>query len=303
MPRLSVLMTARDSEATITSAVRSTLAALPDDAEVVVLDDGSTDGTLAALHRIADRRLVIRSSHHVGVANGLNRLLETTDSEFVGRMDADDRCLPGRFGRQVKAVQSDCDAVFTTVIDWWSDRRRIGFLPPVGIAVRAFPYYLLLTNPVSHPTLVARRSVVEGVGGYRAVPAEDYDLWLRLVNSGARLRRLALPGVLYRRHMTQVTASAAWRRQSWADETIGSAFGDLSQALLGERFMRLVTLASSDRLLAEEKDRILADFSARYMSAIAVLPAAERLVLARKCRARADWVRTVRDLPSATALP
>lgn len=302
MPRLSILMTARNSERTVESSIRSTLSTMPADAELVVLDDGSTDGTLDVLSRISDRRVVIHSAAHMGVGRGLNHLLQVTDSEFVGRMDADDLCLPGRFGREFRALDRNCDVVFTTVVDWWPDRRRIRVLPPLGVSVRAFPYYLLLTNPVGHMTMLGRRTVLEAAGGYRGVPSEDYDLWLRLASSGARLRRLALPGILYRQHAAQLTASDVWRRESWADEDTGTAFRGLSSMLLGQPFMRLTTLASNEEVSTDEIDDILVAFSARYSEAIAVLPVRERIVLARKCRARLNWVRSVRGLQPAGSL-
>src|SRR5690606_12676863 len=99
---------------------------------------------------------------------------------------------------------------------------------PSRIAPEDFGLHLLLTNPVAHPTLMARRSALERVGGYREVPTEDYDLWLRLAAGGARLERQALPGLAYRMHPGQITASATWRRASWTDPTISAAFAELS---------------------------------------------------------------------------
>src|SRR5699024_5894599 len=102
---------------TIGAAVRSTLRALPADAELVVGDDGSTDDTLARLDDIQDPRLRVTPGPGRGVAATLNALLSGVDSEFVARMDADDVVLPGRFARQLRALE-DHDAVFTTVAEW-----------------------------------------------------------------------------------------------------------------------------------------------------------------------------------------
>ena len=66
-------------------------------------------------------------------------------------------------------------------------------------------WHLLLTNPVCHPTMLATREIIDRVGGYRAVPAEDYDLWMRVASAGGRIRRLAAWGLLYRIHLGQVT--------------------------------------------------------------------------------------------------
>ena len=76
-------------------------------------------------------------------------------------------------------------------------------------------WHLLLTNPVCHPTMLATRDIIDRVGGYRSVPAEDYDLWIRVASAGGRIRRLASWGLLYRIHPGQVTGNKAWRSDSW----------------------------------------------------------------------------------------
>jgi hypothetical protein len=212
-------------------------------------------------------------------------------------MDADDVTLPGRFAYQLRALERGADAVFTTVLDWHAERRTVRPSPPVGISSTAFPFHLLLTNPVSHPTLVARRSALEGIGGYRRVPAEDYDLWLRLAAANARLVRLAVPKLLYRIHPGQVTSSLEWRRASWADPDVSQAFGTLSQSVLGTPFRRLTTLGSTESDPVE-LDHALAKFSVAFQRAAVTLPALDRAVLLRKLHRRIRTVRGMRDAAS-----
>lgn len=106
MPRLSVLMPVYNSAATLPAAVKSTLRALPEDSELVILDDGSTDRTLALAQGFTDQRVRVLSQSNAGVAAALNALLSASDSEFIARMDADDIVLPGRFGRQLRDRKS-----------------------------------------------------------------------------------------------------------------------------------------------------------------------------------------------------
>lgn len=294
MPRLSVLMTARNSEATITRAIASTLRSLPPDSELLVLDDGSSDGTREILERVSDARFASFSSHHIGIANGLNLLLEKTSSDVVARMDADDICLPGRLKRELASLRRGTDVVFTTVVEFGPSRWRVAPHSPRGISPSAFRYHLLLTNPVAHPTMLARRSAVARSGGYRDLPSEDYDLWLRMAAEGIGMRRLARPGLAYRRHAGQVTASAAWRRQSWSNPMTSEAYGALSTKLLGEGFLRLPTLASQGDITFAESDEILSDFSSRFVRAIQHLSHFERALLTRKCDERVRWARRAR---------
>jgi len=288
MPRLSVLMPARDAVATIGPAVRSTLAALPRDAELVVGDDGSRDGTGAAVRQIEDPRLRVLSWPGRGVARSLEALLAATDSEVVARMDADDVVLPGRFRRQLHALGS-ADVVFATVVPWrGSGMPRVP--RPAGISPRAFGFHLLLTNPVAHSTMAARRAAIAAAGGYRDVPSEDYDLWLRLAARGARLRRLALPAILYREHAAQVTARDGWRAASWRDADTQRSFALLSERLLGAPQYRLTALSLAP-LPAARKTALLAAFEARFRAAIRPLPPRERRVLTRRLGERAAWLR------------
>ena len=295
MPRLSVILPAHNAEHTIGRAVRSTLASMDADSELVVFDDASTDGTVGVLETIADRRLrMVSSPVSLGVAGALNALLEATDSELVARMDADDAMLRRRLARQRRAIDGGLDVVFTTVVLWRPDRHTMRPPAPASIGPDAFRYHLLVTNPVAHSTMFARRAPLERAGGYRAVPSEDYDLWVRLAIDGARMARLGLPGLLYRVHPNQITSSMEWRHSSWLDPTLGESFADLSESLLGERFSRLTTLGftAPDRRTFDDK---AAAFRAAFLRGTAALPRGPRMVLERELGDRTAAAANVAD--------
>ena len=216
MPNLSVLLPVRNGERHLRKAIRSTLAALPADSELVVLDDASTDSTPSILESVSDHRLVVhRTQASLGVANGLNYLASQTDSRYVARMDADDISLPWRFRHQSKAL-GDCDVLFGAVI--FVNENGVVSRPdlPGFIGPESIPLHLMLASFLCHPTMFALRASLPE-GPYRSVPAEDYDLWLTLVGTGKRLKRDPAPVILYRQHQTQTSKSDAWMR--WlADE-------------------------------------------------------------------------------------
>jgi glycosyltransferase involved in cell wall biosynthesis len=233
MPRLSVIMPARNAAVHIRSAVLSTLRAMPADAELVVLDDASTDNTQAVLAAIVDRRLrILHLPDQQGVSRGLNYLLAQTDSEFVGRMDADDVCFPWRFRLQRKRITSS-DFTFTSTI--FITERGVPVRPdmPGYFSDRATPLHLLLGNVLVHSTMFARRSSIDLLGGYSSVPAEDYDLWLRAASVGMQVSRSAVPGVGYRRHPNQITASEGWRSQVKNDQDVARSYYQLLERELG----------------------------------------------------------------------
>lgn len=300
MPKLSVLLSVRNGAPTIAAAVRSTLRTLPRDAELVVLNDGSTDGTAAVLDRIEHPRLVVmHGSGAGGLGKALNHMLETTDSQYVGRMDADDISLPGRFQRAVATLDRDrSDFVFATSVTFGGRRVPRPSLP-LPIANAAFPFHLLLGNPVRHDTLTARRASIEGLGGYRQVPSEDYDLWLRAARAGMRLSRRGGYGLAYREHPAQLTAVEDWRERSHQDPLLGTSFAELSSHLLGEPFPRLVNLATAEN---GDEETILTRFEKAFRAAMASLSWPDRRQLGIKLNRRGRYVRRrLQDGPSREA--
>lgn len=286
MPRLSVIIPVRNGASTIRAAVSSVLRALPRDGAVTVLDDGSTDSTPALLSDMTHPRLtVLTSTEGMGVARGLNHLLHHTDSVYVARMDADDVVLPWRFALQQRELdRRGADATFTTVT--LLHRRGLRPTTPKQIPVTAFPLHLMLTNPVAHPTMFAKRSAIHDSGGYRDVPSEDYDLWLRMAADGRLLHRSAVPGLLYRIHDQQVTASHEWRQASWADPRIQESYRALSDRLLGERLPRLLSLASDPSVNRDEFEAHTHRLTNGIDAAAATLSAPDRRYLRRTLRSR-----------------
>ena len=233
MPRLMVIVPARNAEDTVGHALRSTLRALPADAGVLVLDDASDDQTSARVEELGDGRVtLLRSETNLGVNAGLNHLLEHVDSELVARMDADDLCLPWRFHAQLRTLRK-ADVVFTTVTPFSQGPLRARPQSPVSLSPAATRLHLLLANPVAHSTLLGRTDHLRRVGGYRQVRSEDYDLWLRMCAAGSRLARAAVPGLLYRVHAQQVTAGTDWHAEAALDPGLQESYAGLSRQVLG----------------------------------------------------------------------
>lgn len=209
MPELTVVLPVLNGARYLAPAVTSTLRALPPDAELLVVDDGSTDATPEILerHRDRDRRIrVLRHERPGGVAAALNAGLAATDSRYLARMDADDVCLPTRFRRQLRSLRR-LDFVFgsSVLID---DRGRVrGASSPLPVTPRAARYHLLIGNFFSHPTMACRRQALADLGGYADTPVEDFELWLRAVAAGYRTGQSPLPAIAYRLHDRQITHS------------------------------------------------------------------------------------------------
>jgi glycosyltransferase involved in cell wall biosynthesis len=213
MTRLSVLMPVRNGERHLAEAVESVIAQTFGDLELVALDDASTDGTSVLLRRFAERDervRVVRLERWGGLAPALQRLTQEARGELLARMDADDVALPDRLARQVAFLDAHpgIAVVGGAAIEIDSQGRELRVVRYPADPARE----LGRRNTIAHPTVVMRRAAVEEVGGYRNIPVEDYDLWLRLSERHG-LANLREPVLRYRRHGGQYSVTAV-RRQA-----------------------------------------------------------------------------------------
>ena len=232
---ITVLMPAKNAASTILRAANTTLRALPRDGKLLVLDDASTDGTGELVKGIRDRRVqVLSSDQPLGVAQALNELLNSADSEFVARMDADDVTLPSRFSTQSRSLSRGLDVTFGGVVHFGESLGLAYPSPPCPLHSKAFNIALLIGNPVAHSTMLARRAALVETGGYATGLAEDYELWMRMTSQGHALGRSALPVVALRRHPGQVTARDSWSERAQLETFWQASYRELARVVLGE---------------------------------------------------------------------
>jgi glycosyltransferase involved in cell wall biosynthesis len=209
-PVISVLMPAYNSERYISAALDSVLAQTFTDFEVVIVDDGSTDGTLATLRKYADRdkRIKLITRPNTGIVGALNDAIAASQGEFLARMDSDDICDPRRFELQLAYMREhpDCVLLGSNVLLMDSDGARIGPMLDVCSGHDQIDHALLQGGwPIVHPSVMLRADAVRKVGGYIGkCPNEDHDLFLRLMEIG---RGENLPELLlhYRKHTSSIT--------------------------------------------------------------------------------------------------
>lgn len=219
MVYLSVLMSARNAEKTISKAVKSSLAAMPRDSELLVLLDNSQDASLSLLEKISDSRMrLIVSNERLGINKGRNLLLREAAGEYVAIMDADDICLPWRF-HVSNSLISRFDAVFGTAIVFGSRLRPFPILPqlPLSLSGETMKLALSLSNPLVHSTAMIRRSSIIDAGGYSDAKSEDYELWIRMQNLGYKLFRSWVPLICYRFHSAQASQEEDFMIQVQSD--------------------------------------------------------------------------------------
>jgi glycosyltransferase involved in cell wall biosynthesis len=178
-------MPVRDGERTVARAIESILEQGVT-LELIVVDDGSEDGTAAVVEAFADPRIRLLRTENRGITGALRHGLTRTRGQIVARQDADDLSFPGRLERQLEIFDRRPDVVVVGVN--WEERDAAGralrhrrpFVP--GDVGR----HLLVANPLFHGAVAFRRSAADIVGGYDSSfrLAQDYDLWLRLAEVG-----------------------------------------------------------------------------------------------------------------------
>lgn len=190
--KVSVVIPAHNAEAFITEAIDSALAQTAAiDLEIVVYNDGSTDGTAEILQSYGDRIVSLPSlSGSRGVSFARNRAMEAATGDLVAFLDADDVWLPDKLEKQIACLREDEDlAVFGMVQEFGADG------PLAGYQTCALPVVCLL------PTALARR-----VGGFdESLTLGDFADWLsRLQDLPTRFVYVQEPLARRRHHETNL---------------------------------------------------------------------------------------------------
>lgn len=186
------------------AAESSTVEQLRRPAELVLVRDGPVPAPLEAeLDRLARELPVpvvrVDLERNAGLTAALNAGLARCAHDVVARADADDVSYPRRFAVQLPLVEDGADLVGSSMHEIGDDETRPLALRRAPVGARDILAVSRHRNPVSHPTVVFRRSAVAAVGGYQDVPlAEDYWLWVRMLRAGSDVRNVAEPLVGYR---------------------------------------------------------------------------------------------------------
>lgn len=189
VPTVSVVIPTYNAAWCVGRAIDSVLAQSWQDLELIVVDDGSTDGTAGVLQGYGDRILRIDQSN-AGMSAARNAGIGAARGRYIAFLDADDRWLPDKLARQVPLLEQRFDLAFCSVCARLEDRdgRTVGewgcaagddaSLPEI------FANHATIAGGAS--SVLARSEIVKRLGGFDATlrGAEDTDLWVRLAAEG-----------------------------------------------------------------------------------------------------------------------
>ncbi|RTY96453.1 glycosyltransferase, partial [Flavobacterium bomense] len=208
-PKITVILPVYNCELYIQTAVESILNQTFTDFELLIIDDASTDATVAIIQKIEDSRIqLIQKPVNSGYTNSLNSGIKLAKGDYIARMDGDDISYPERFAKQIAYLETHPEVVVcgTTYKIMGNDKRIT--LPEHHEAIKIS---LLWGNCISHPSVMIRKKVLDQYSiqyDTSKEPAEDYDMWVRILSLG-KLHNLQEVLLEYRLSSNQVSRKRA----------------------------------------------------------------------------------------------
>jgi len=199
LPLVSIILPCYNASRTLAEAVCSIQTQTLQEWELLILDDGSTDDSLAVARSLAagDPRIEVKAYSHASLVPTLEAGRRAARGRYLARMDADDVSRAQRLEQQVYFMHGAPDvAICGTQV------RIVG--PEVKQGLKRYETWvnsvithedivknLFVECPLPHPTWMVRKELLDAVGGYQDLGwAEDYDLVLRLYEAGARFGKV-----------------------------------------------------------------------------------------------------------------
>ncbi len=182
--------------------------------ELLIINDGSTDGSLQIIESYRDERIrLVNNEHNLGIIASRNKGLQLARGQYIANMDADDISLPERLEKQVHYLDEHPEVALLAT--------RLVIINPQNEETGVWPedYYcvtqqdikstLPVTNCLGQPTIMMRAEVVKKLGYYhKFIHNEDWGLWLHVLSQKQGIAKLQAPLLKYRQHPASTTVTA-----------------------------------------------------------------------------------------------
>lgn len=220
-PLVSVVTSVKNGERFLKSSIQSIIDQDYTNFEFIIVDDYSDDRTYEILKQLAeqDNRIkVYRNIGLPGLANALNYAIGLSNGIYILRHDADDISLSQRIGLQVDFMEKNPEIFisgsYINLIDEHDNYLKVHKEPITNEEIKL---HLMIGTSFAHPTVIMRRSqVVDSNLLYQEVPAQDYELWSRIINADMVGQNLPIALVNYRVYQGSDSAKRAQRHQVMA---------------------------------------------------------------------------------------
>lgn len=197
-PLVSVVLPVYNQEAHIANAVQSILDQTLIDFELIIINDGSSDGTADVLKSFQDPRIRIYSTTNRGISRALNFGIKLSKADIIARMDADDISHPERLQKQYDYLKSNKTiGLVSCCVSYGGNRKKnLGYAIYVDGINKLLAHQEMFNkrfqdSPMAHPSVMFKKSLFYKYGGYQESELpEDYELWLRWMNKGVLFHKL-----------------------------------------------------------------------------------------------------------------
>ncbi len=186
VPKISVLMTVFNAEPYLQESLMSLLDQDFTDWELIVIENGSSDGSGKTLRSFSDKRIKATFlTENIGRTEALNLALNKSNSEYIAILDADDLSMVSRLTKQYKKLESDENIGLVGSWAQFIDSKGQNLYVKVGPALHDEIVSLFATrNPFVHSSVMFRRDIAIAIGGYDSSYkyAQDFDLILKIAS-------------------------------------------------------------------------------------------------------------------------
>ena len=251
----SVLMSVYEKEQpaflkeSIDSILRQTL---PTDNFIIVCDGPLTaelEDILQQFLKKTDAIQLVRLEQNAGLGNALNEGMKHCQHDMIARMDSDDIAFPERCERQVAAmIEQNADILSGPILEFEGDYKGVVTRKPLPQSLDKIRKYARRRCPFNHPCVMFRKQAVLAAGGYQDFYRfEDYYLWIRMLQNGAKAYNMKQP-LLYMRGGSNMYARrggwsylrAARRFRKWMYHSGFSSWSDYMISITGQAIVCLL---------------------------------------------------------------
>lgn len=208
-PIISVIMPVYNCEKYLKESIDSVLSQTFRDFELIIINDGSSDGSKDIILSYKDERIVyIENEKNLKIIETLNKGIAAARGKYLARMDSDDRCLSHRLERQFEYLESNPDVdicgSWAYVID--DEGSRKGRIKNPG-NIDSVRCSLFFTNPIVHPSVFGKTEIFRKFNySPAAVHIEDFELWNRMSVNGVIIKNIEDYLIEYRWHEKNISA-------------------------------------------------------------------------------------------------
>jgi glycosyltransferase involved in cell wall biosynthesis len=202
-PKVSVIMPVYNTAKFLRESIESILSQTFSDFEFIIIDDASTDESVAIIRSYPDKRIkLIQKSVNTGYTESLNMAIDLAKGKYIARMDSDDISLNNRFEKQYRYMEENPE-----VLVLGGSYQIVGTNDIVSLPLthQETAVVCLMHVPVAHPTVFIRKKLFDQHNiryEKKYEPAEDYGLWTKVVQLG-RVENLPDVVLFYRHHSEQ----------------------------------------------------------------------------------------------------